>query len=790
MTEHPLALFFVGLSLLGLFLAYLASSHYKVKRLLGSALILVVTALCVSSLWPPSSKLKKGLDIAGGSAFTLRIQPNIDTETGQIIPITPVAVDYTIKTIQQRLNALGTANLLIQQQGIDRILVQMPGISEEESRRIRTILEKTAKISLHLVHAQSNSLASDVKDGKQIIPGYKAFDYTPDPSRPEEILPILLRSRPGLDGSQINFAQPDSAQFETVNLRLTSEGGNQMIKFTQNLQPGFSRIAIILDNKVISAPVVQSVPLGRQFTISGLENREEAVQLSTALTNPLKNPIIIEEQRQVSATLGAATVKQGVYAGIVGLGLTALFILFYYRLAGLIALIGLSINVIILFGAMAMFGFNFTLAGIAGIILTIGISIDANVIIYERLREELSVGKSLIVALKNAYEKAFSAIFDANITTLITSIVLFVRANDTIKGFAITLTIGVLASLFCALIVTRVLFWWGQDLNLKNLSLKNWVNSPKFNFLNKQKLCFGLSAIVLLIGVSSLGIKKQSLLGIDFTGGSLIQFQTKQDKLSSEEILAKLKTISLEKTPYVQEEFSPISGHSLSIRCATKDAPTLTKYLRENIPLLAKTQANNPTHYLIESDLTQISASLGKTFFSNSLSAIGLGLFFILIYITLRFEFSFAVGAFSALIHDILIVLGILTLLGVELSLVHVSAILTIAGYSINDTIIVFDRIRENIRNRKGSISTLMNQAINNTLSRTLLTSITTLLVVIVLWLFGGPALKSFSLTLFIGVLVGTYSSIFIASPIVYIWTRIKKTNLREEVAVPVDPTA
>jgi SecD/SecF fusion protein len=503
-----------------------------------------------------------------------------------------------------------------------------------------------------------------------------------------------------------------------------------------------------------------------------MKDANEAKSIAAALLNPLKNPLLVEEERTVSATLGKETVHQGITAGIAGLGLTLLFVLIYYRFAGIIALLGLSLNILILFGAMAMFGFTFTLPGIAGIILTIGVAVDANVLIYERLREELSAGKSIKAAISAAYDKAFSAIFDANITTLITALILFWRASGTVKGFAVTLTIGILASMLAALLCTRVLFWWFSDAGiLKKLSFMNLIPKRAFNFLGKRKIAFSFSVILIVAGLGSVGMKGNSSLGIDFTGGAQLSYQLVDGQTVEQPAVQQvLNKLELSKQASSQEETTTGGEYLLTVRCASDDIGAIETALSSNFEVL-KDKPSRET----------ISASLGSEFLNTALWALIVGMVAILIYITIRFEFSFALGAFAALIHDILICLGIVILSGQELSLIHVGAFLTIAGYSINDTIVVFDRIREDLRSRRGDVQDVMNHAINATLSRTVLTSVTTFVAVLVLYIYGGSALKDFSFTIMIGVIVGTYSSIFIASPIVFIWSKMRGANLRRE---------
>ena len=790
-SDDRLLTFLSGLGLLALFFWYFATDFQRKKRNIGSIIVALIAVFSLLSIIPKghwgniitgktaiseAHNLKGGIDLIGGSSFTLRVQPTIDPE-GTSVPVTATAVQQAIQTVEKRLNNLGTADLLIVAQGNDRILVQMPGVSPEEASAVREILEKIAKLELKAVHPESSALANRLaaeKEADRVLPpGYKLYVLSDEDEDGQVITEnILLKRRSALDGSYIVHAQELYGPYEgKLTVELNPEGANKMFDLTSKMRPGVDRLAIVLDGKVLSAPVVQS-SLGANFEISGMKDANEAKNIAAALLNPLKNPLLVEEERTVSATLGKETVHQGITAGIAGLGLTLLFVLIYYRFAGIIALLGLTLNILILFGAMAMFGFTFTLPGIAGIILTIGVAVDANVLIYERLREELAAGKSIKAAISAAYDKAFSAIFDANITTLITALILFWRASGTVKGFAVTLTIGILASMLAALLCTRVLFWWFSDAGvLKKLTFMNLIPERAFNFLGKRKIAFSFSIILIVAGLGSVGMKGNSSLGIDFTGGAQLSYQLVDgqtvEQPAVQQVLNKLK---LSKQASSQEETTTGGEYLLTVRCASDDIGAIETALSSNFEVL-KDKPSRET----------ISASLGGEFLNTALWALIAGMVAILIYITIRFEFSFALGAFAALFHDILICLGIVILSGQELSLIHVGAFLTIAGYSINDTIVVFDRIREDLRSRRGDVQDVMNHAINATLSRTVLTSLTTFVAVLVLYIFGGSALKDFSFTIMIGVIVGTYSSIFIASPIVYIWSKMRGANLRRE---------
>jgi len=784
--NDPIVLFLTGISLLILFFWYFATEIERKKRNVGTILLIGIVGLCTLAVY--QNKLKGGIDIVGGSAFSLRIQQK-EGPNGDLMPVTPEQVDEAMRVIEGRLNSMGTAEPLIARQGEDGILVQMPGVETEESEEIRRTLETVAKLELKEVSSRNNevgadgrSLAQRVLDGDEIIPGFRSYELTQEDEDGNEFTtPILLRRIAALGGSDISFATPSPSRSDAVDITLNGDGTDKMIALTQNMRPNIDRIAIVLDGVVLSAPVVQSVPLGKNFVINGLDESGETKELANALMNPLENPLIVEQERTVSPTLGSAFVKQGIYSGLAGLAITILFILLYYRMAGLVAVVALIINAVILFGVMAMFGFSFSLPGIAGLILTIGMAVDANVLIYERLREEIDNGKSLKSAIGSAYDKAFSSILDANLTTLIACVILIGMASGSIKGFALTLTIGLLASMFSAILGTRVLFRWGIDTGmLRKLSFLNLIKSVKFDFLGKTKFCAVFSAVLFAVAITTFGVKQKAALGIDFTGGTIITFQIGDESVPLNDVNAALEKADLTREAFPQEQNIAGSGTLLTVRADTRDSDKIVETLRAEIPFLG--EMNDQGQYLHDASKEEVSATLGGSFLREALIALGVGILGIFGYIVVRFELSFAVGAIIAVLHDILIAVGIVVLLGEQLTQIHVAAILTIAGYSINDTIIVFDRIRETLLIRTGEIRDVMNEAINATLSRTILTSSTTIVTVLILAIFGGAALRDFSMTILVGLVIGTYSSIFVASPIVLWWSQRKGGNLRKDV--------
>jgi len=786
-----LVVFLIGLALLILFFWYFATDSDRKKRNVGTVLLVGVVGFCIAAAMPPKERLKGAIDLVGGSSYLLRIQPQLN-EDGSARPVTPTQVEKAIEVIEKRLNSMGTAEPLIARQGADGIILQMPGAEPEDAEKIRETLEKVAKLELREVSPRNaepgpdgKTLAARVAAGTEIVPGYRAYVIKHKNSEGQSTEePILLNRRVAISGANIKTAFPSPSERDAVGVSLDSKGTDAMIAMTGKMQLGVDRLAIVLDGEVISAPTVQA-RLASDFSISGLHDPGEVQNLVNALMNPLENPMKIEASRTVSPTLGAAVVQQGLVAGGLALLMTFLFVLLYYRMSGFIAIIGLIVNTIMLFGIMAMFGFTFSLPGIAGMVLTIGMAVDANVLIYERLREEIKHGKTLRSAIEASYDRAFSAIFDSHVTSLITAVILFGFGSSAIKGFAVTLIIGVTASLFSAILVTRVIFRWGSDFGwFKKLTFLDLIKSHNFDFMGKRRLCITIAAVTLLISLGAFAVRGQKALGIDFTGGTLITFQLGKDpKVAVDDVKKVVEGMKLSKEAYTQQESNPTSGTMLTVRCASSDSQAIITKLRSDVPALAEKVKKGDTEvYTIDANQDEVSALIGDTALWQSLLAILLGLVGIMIYMTFRFEFSFALGGFVAIAHDLIICVGVVVLLGGELSMIHVGALLTIAGYSISDTIIVFDRVRELLLIRNDSEEKIMNEAVNATLSRTLLTSGATLISVAILAFVGGSSLRDFGFIIFIGIVVGTFSSIFIASPVVLWWSNRKGGNIREAV--------
>jgi SecD/SecF fusion protein len=750
--------FFAGLGLLVLFAWYFATDVGMRKRVLATTLVMLLVAFSIATIWPPKEKIQLGLDIQGGTSFLIRLMGG-DKEVNKGM------LDQAVEVIRKRIDYFGVSEPVISPVGNDRILVQIPGLDTAKIQEAREQLSRVAKLEFRLVYPDNGERLRTIDEGKEVIPPeyrievYKMAAEENEKPREER---LLVKKKADLGGDRVRESHAYYGnEGWTVQLKFDSDGAKQFGKITEQYKG--HRFAIVLDGVIQSAPVIRDAIYGGDAIITGKFGEKEARGLASVLENPLQTPVSIEEERSVSPTLGMDSIRASVMAGLLGLAITLVCVLIYYRLPGLVANLALLVNLVLLIGALTMFRFVLTLPGIAGIILTIGLSVDANVLIYERLREEMALGKSLKVAMETAYQKAFSSIFDANVTTLITAIILFWQAAGPVRGFAISLTFGILASLFTALIVGRNALGWLVDSGrVKKISMLHLISSQNINFLGKGFLACMCSLALILAGATSFYIRGEKNFGVDFRGGDLVTLSSPA-KIDVGQVRDALKPVGLADAS-IQE--SAQSGKNyITVRSPLNTSDKVEKQIIQTMP--------NAGFKVERSE--RVGALVGGELAKSSLVALVLGILGILIFVTFRFELSFAVGAIVALLHDVIITVGVFSLLGRELTLTMVGAVLTIAGYSINDTIVVYDRIREGLAGgRRGSIEEIMNSSINQTLSRTILTSTVTLIPILCLFLFGGAVLRDFSLAIIVGVVVGTYSSIFIASPIVLWWTRAR----------------
>ncbi|WP_027419419.1 protein translocase subunit SecDF [Crocinitomix catalasitica] len=577
-----------------------------------------------------------------------------------------------------------------------------------------------------------------------------------------------------VSGKDIDRATVDNGQIGkfAVGMQLTNTGAKKWESMTEdNLK---KQVAITMDNFVYSAPVVQE-KMTYSSSITGNFSLYEAQDLAGLLNaGALPTPVKIVDESMVGASLGADNISSGMWSFAFALFLVLVYMVFYYNKAGLVADAALLINVFLLFGALASLKAILTLPGIAGIVLTIGMSVDANVLIFERIREELRNGKGMKGAIKEGYAKALSSILDANITTLLTGIVLAIFGSGPIKGFATTLIIGIFTSFFAAVIITRLIITSfvekDKKISFSTKMTENWFTKNNVPFVQKRRFFYVISGIVILIGVISLSTKGLDL-GVDFAGGRQYKVKFNDGKAADNEAIRQNLAIAFEgnepQVKMVDNAFTSLITTKYKITETDSTANTVVEDL-------LKSGLDPLGSYTIE-ETKMIAPTISKDLKANSFYAIGFSLLIIFLYILFRFKkWQFGLGALIAMAHDVLIVLSIFSIcygwigFSMEIDQAFIAAILTVVGYSINDTVVVFDRIREYLGlYTKKDRKEVINMALNSTLGRTVNTSVSTFIVLFIIFLFGGDAIKGFVFALMIGVVVGTYSSLFIATPTV-----------------------
>jgi SecD/SecF fusion protein len=633
---------------------------------------------------------------------------------------------------------------------------------------------------------------------------YYLFKY--QPNNAENPIPELTGTDLKADGTRSDFRDNQPV----VTLAFTDSGGDKFHEITRALaQEGLAKwnlaggagseddynqsFAIVLDGEIRSYPSIDfnNYPdgiAGGNAEISGLQSDQEADDLALVLqTGALPVEFVQLQLQDVSATLGEDSLREALIAGIGGLAAVAFFLLLFYRFLGLIAIIGLAIYGVLLYGAILIFNVTLTLPGFAGLILTIGVAADANVVIFERIKEEVRAGKSVRAAIAGGYRKGFNTIVDANVVTAITAAVLFMAATGGVRGFALMLLIGTLLSMVTAVGATRALlgvlggFRWFNNPAFMGASAQKIPAWQRIDFVGKTKLWFALSGTVLLVGLVSLGVQGLNL-GIDFKGGSQISFKTPQPH-AVEDVRTEAAGAGL-------------AGAVIQGRGPVQNGGYTEFQLRaKSLTTTQQTDFQNA----IRSDLDatsvgvkSVSASFSQTILRGALIAIVFSLLLIVIYVAWRFEFKYAVPVLTALVHDIVITLGIYSLTDREVTTSTVAAVLTILGYSIYDTIIIFDRVRENAPlMRRSSFAAIANQSLWETIRRSLATTFITLLPVASLLVFGGDTLKDFAFALLVGIGSGAYSTIFIATPLLVLlkerepeYAKRKTAGLREKIEV------
>jgi len=792
-----------------------------------------------------SKALNLGLDLQGGIHLVMEVETS-DLEEGADLDD---AVDKAMTVIANRVNQFGLTEPVVQRQGDNRIIIELPGMRDVE--RAKNLIGQTArlefkllkndeeikfvidKMDMYLSGGIDSTAVADSTDtalfeegtksgdtgrkfygdlfkfyetggvprtnivvGKEDIPRVMVYLKDPEIKRilddrrvsllwgPEEeredgrliYITDIKNEMTGeyIEDANVAMGSGMSAGKPEIMWSTTREGTGEWARITgANVN---NRLAIVLDNTVYSAPRIDEKIYGGSSRISGSFTNEEARDLAIVLrAGALPASVNILEDRTVGPSLGADSINKSRMALLIGLALVIIFMAAYYLGAGLIAVGALFLNMLFVLAYLAYFRATLTLPGMAGIILTIGMAVDANVLIFERIREELRLGNTTRVAVNNGYIRARWTILDSNITTFLTAIILYNFGTGPIRGFALTLMVGIVASVFTALFVTRIAFnILTHKINLSKVSMGMLApfTKAKFKFIKIRRKAFIVSGIIILAGIVSFGIHGGPKYSIDFLGGSL--FELHFDKpVAVADIREALSEVDIEGTDLSTSEIKFIGNENKDVlirivkvgdmrETSEKVKGALRNHFADSLP------ADKDTWLLREE---QVGPSIGTELKGQAFKAILFSLLVLVAYITFRFEFKFSIGALLAIVHDVLITVGIFSIMGKEISLPIIAALLTIVGYSLNDTIVVFDRIREKLRKGiKGSYLDTLNTSVNETLGRTVITSLTTLFTVLSLFLFGGSVIHDFSFAMLIGIIVGTYSSIFVATPLLVEW--------------------
>ena len=683
-----------------------------------------------------------GLDLAGGSVITYRAKTNDSGDT------LDVGMNSIVTVMRDRLDNQGLTEALCYRAGDDMVTVEIPAV-DDPNEAIKSFMQ-TAKLTFR------DSSGNVILEGKHVINATA--------------------------GTQTN--QSTNEREIGVSLELNDEGAQLFAEATKKAATNGTRIGIYIDENLISNPSVGSeyastgITGGKAWISGSFKEGIEAERLAGNINaGALRYEMEVVEQRTVGATLGANSLSRSLIAGGIGLLLVIIFMCVYYKLSGIMASVAL-IGYCGLFAlALMMFNTNLTLAGIAGVVLSIGMAVDANVVIFERMKEELDSGKSVKAAIKGGFHRAFWAIFDSNVTTLIACGVLLALGSGTIKGFATTLLIGVVLSLFTALVVTRGLLYLGVGMGLNNpasyrsLGKKNAEKTGRFHFVNNRKVTLVILACVLVVGVIAFFVRGTNI-DIDFSGGTEIQIDVGTEVTDS--VCNRINEII---------ENEPTLGHSYVSSASQSAASSTTAIIRTGTSALTTDQeialenalvAEYPDTDTHNAQITTIQPTIGSALTKKAVLAVAIAVILMLAYIWFRFELNSGLAAICCLVHDLFIMLAIYSIFLIPINSNIIAAFLTILGYSINATIIVFDRIREN-RTKLGDeaeFGDIVNKSVHETLGRSINTTITTLLTIGMIWIMGVDAIRNFALPLIIGIVAGLFSSVFISG---MLWDRLNK---------------
>ncbi|ADW19084.1 protein translocase subunit secF;protein translocase subunit secD [Desulfobulbus propionicus DSM 2032] len=697
------------------------------------------------------------------------------------------AVNQSLEIIRNRIDQFGVAEPIVLRQGENQIVVQLPGVKDPQ--RAMSLIGQTAQLEFKMVaeapglnlgqmidevtktgqwregdsRKQLNfALQNRLPQGTEIY-----FEKVIDSkTKKESRIPILLENPVLMTGEMVKNAQVrigGTFNEPYVSLDLTGHGGQVFAHLTEkNVN---RRLAIVLDEIVRSAPVIREKILGGSAQISGNFTHNEATDLAIVLrVGALPAPVDIIQNLTVGASLGQDSIKDGLSSGLFGALLVIAFMVLYYRVSGIIANVSLALNILFLFVGLAMLGATLTLPGIAGIILSIGMGVDANILIYERMRDEFALGKSLRSGVDAGFNKAFWSIVDGQVTTLITALVLFLFGTGPIKGFAITLTLGILFNLFAVLFFSRLMYDSLLSLKwLKRISFLKLIGKTNFDFMRLRKVAYSVSAVLVALGLIAFVqiMRGHANMGVDFSGGTMLQYKAEQ-AFSLEEVRGLLRANEISGVDLQQ-----VTNENRLIVKIKKSEEKVSNLGDRISTILGTDQAH--AGFTLESK-SEIGASVSADLRNKAVISIILSMLGVVVYLAFRFDFRFGLAATVATLHDVLAVLGVCWLMDKEMNLLIVTALLTLAGYSLNDTVVIFDRIRENMyTDERLTFFQIINESINQVLGRSIMTGMSVLFCLASLFFFGGATLHDFSFALLVGLVVAFFSSVFVASPLLTI---------------------
>jgi SecD/SecF fusion protein len=751
-------------------------------------------------------RLKLGLDLQGGVSFTLKVDPT-GAESGEKGDSDKSGVsrsdmvNQALQVMEQRVNQFGVAEPVLRPVGDLSLEIQLPGEDAANNPDVIDSLKKPAKLEFRQVHRterpaeteREHSLRSMPVDpmlgAASAISTYEVLTIRDTDNKTGEVrvTRYYVRKTADATGKIIKAAsgRSDDGISFYVDMKFTDEGSKKFGDLTAKIAEGNARsvgqLAIVLDGKLQSAPTVRDAIRGGGATITGSFSREEAVELANVLNNPLEFPLIIQDVTSVGPSLAKDAQGKSVVASLVAIGLVVFFMVGFYVWGGFIAILGMILNLLMILGAMAYFGATITLPGVAALVLTLGMAVDANILIFERVREEAALGKDRSVALREGYARATWTIIDANLTTLLTALILVFMGSGPIRGFGITLTIGIFTTVFTSLVTCRGL----QELALSRGVMTRVFGLPVFRptldipFLKFARLAFIASWLIIALGLAQLAIKGKEAFGKDFRGGeSTLVALAPGAAVDTGKIAALAASIGLADTTVTVQ--TPVGGGEPTLRIETEltkdkskgefaNVAAIVSAIKAKTPEILKDRSASVDKLMLSKEA--IGGSVSSELRSNAVWSVILALLGIGLYVSLRFEAGFGVAAMVATLHDVLLTIALFVAFGGQFNATLIAAILLIIGYSINDTIVVFDRIREELQANPGrELRDVIHFAINRTLSRTTLTAATVFLCAVALWAFGAGDVRLYGEIFIYGVLTGTFSSIFIASPVFFWW--------------------